>query len=387
MGENFAFLVPVTLGLFGCAFLAAWRWGARSALPWGVGYLCATLGFILPVFPPGMSEGARSIVADALFATAFFLYGQALLVRIGRSWLFETRLTIAAMSVGLCAYARVGLQDPAIEFALSDGACALLLGIPAIAMIRSLRRPVDVMLLAASMLVVLETAIRGATSFLTARAGDFLSTEYAMLMQITTTIFGMIFALVALAAIVLDIFGRLRDDAFVDLLSGLLNRRGFEEAAALPRRADQGGSIVACDIDHFKRVNDLCGHAAGDRVIATLAAMIRAELPEGGIAARFGGEEFVAYLPEADTVEAARFANAVRLRFGNHPWLYEGIALPLSASFGLSAVQPGDFSLHDAIARADAGLYDAKEAGRDRVSVRLAVVPPFSVASAVRPAG
>ena len=132
-----------------------------------------------------------------------------------------------------------------------------------------------------------------------------------------------------------DVLTRYRHDAHVDPLSGLLNRRGFEEAVA---HHDAGGSLIACDIDHFKRVNDAHGHGLGDRVIVALADALRALAPADAAIARFGGEEFILFLPGADPAMATGIADAIRLRFAEQAASRLGLPGPLTASFGLTSL-------------------------------------------------
>ena len=107
---------------------------------------------------------------------------------------------------------------------------------------------------------------------------------------------------------------RLAEEARVDKLTGVLNRRGFEEHAAieLERARREGYSVAAStfDIDYFKRVNDEWGHEAGDRVLEHLGEVLRAETRGADIVARLGGEEFVAFLPRADTGQGGCTPNA-----------------------------------------------------------------------------
>jgi diguanylate cyclase (GGDEF)-like protein len=127
------------------------------------------------------------------------------------------------------------------------------------------------------------------------------------------------------------------------------------------------GAVIICDIDDFKRVNDTFGHACGDLVIRGLAEQLTARLPKGAFAARFGGEEFVAFLPDAKIAQAAAFANAIRLDFAAADRGELGTQQAITASFGVAEHREGDRSLHEQIGRADIALYAAKEAGRNRV--------------------
>ena len=376
MGDHFAFLLPATFWVFGCTFLIVWRTGVLAALPWGVAYLCAGAGFTASLWPLPLPEWARGVGAEALFIAAHFLFGEALLARSGRRGSRHVRVGLALSGFALTV-AMIVRGDLRTELLVSDLCCALLLAL-GIAGIRAVPRLPNRALFVAACLVVIETAVRGVTVFATVAADgtSFLATEYAFLMQAGAGVLGVVFALAALAALTSDLLHHYRAEALTDPLSGLLNRRGF--AAALARAGPDrhgAGSLVTCDIDHFKHVNDRFGHAAGDRVIAELARIIRERAPPGAIAARMGGEEFAIYLPGVGTREATRFANAVRTAFSDEACARTHVDRRLTASFGLAAVEPDDSGLTRAIARADAGLYHAKDGGRDRVSFKLELVP------------
>jgi diguanylate cyclase (GGDEF)-like protein len=223
-------------------------------------------------------------------------------------------------------------------------------------------------------LAVFDNLARAGTVFLTAPSGggNFLATLYSFLMQSMAMVFGMMMALAALRSIVVDALERYRNQALIDPLSGVFNRRGFE--AALAGKGLGGSSVVLCDIDRFKTINDRFGHDAGDKVIAALAETIRAELPADATVARMGGEEFVAHRPGMTPTAAAAFADRVRLAFTARDWQAIGLDVEPTASFGVAPLAAHDASVHDAIRRADERLYEAKQSGRNCVSVTPAAV-------------
>jgi diguanylate cyclase (GGDEF)-like protein len=157
----------------------------------------------------------------------------------------------------------------------------------------------------------------------------------------------------------------LKAEARVDALTGLLNRRGFEERFAVEvaraTRAGAGLAVVAFDLDHFKQVNDERGHEAGDHVLTALAAVIRDHARAGDLAARWGGEEFVVVLPGADAEAARAFAERVRAAL-------TATALGVTVSAGIGASEP-PLDPRALLSAADAALYAAKRAGRDRTVV------------------
>ncbi|CAB5707964.1 Probable diguanylate cyclase YcdT [Delftia tsuruhatensis] len=199
--------------------------------------------------------------------------------------------------------------------------------------------------------------------------GEWLGASSSwMALQLSLLVFGLLFATLFLALAVRDTVQALHEERDRDPLTGLLNRRAFREAVQR-LRAEQPGlsaALLVCDVDHFKRVNDGWGHAAGDEVLQRFARLLLRSTRQQDLVARFGGEEFVALLPGADP----RAAQSVTRRMRNQLRLTGFSALPddqrITASFGVAWLEPGQ-PLEQALARADAMLYEAKRAGRDRV--------------------
>ena len=171
---------------------------------------------------------------------------------------------------------------------------------------------------------------------------------------------------------------RLEDEARIDPLTGLLNRRGLEErmGAEISRAEREGTSLgaVAFDLDHFKSVNDDHGHEIGDRVLVWLGALLKEQARGIDIAARVGGEEFVVLLPRADAAAARVFAERVRETVAasrpedgrGREGLSDALALTVSAGVAASGT-PVDG--HALLAAADQALYAAKRGGRNRTVV------------------
>lgn len=159
-------------------------------------------------------------------------------------------------------------------------------------------------------------------------------------------------------------------EARVDELTELLNRRGFYEGAerelARARRERTSIGVAAIDLDHFKRVNDEFGHAAGDRVLVRLADCLRENLRATDLAARLGGEEFVALLPGADVEQTCAFTERVRTELRGADAAAE--LPPVTISAGVVATAD-PVSIQLLLKRADTALYAAKSRGRDRTVV------------------
>src|SRR6185295_1129627 len=157
--------------------------------------------------------------------------------------------------------------------------------------------------------------------------------------------------------------------AYHDELTGVANRRfAVRQLQALlsrARRHDQELSVVLLDADRFKSLNDRHGHGAGDDVLRGLADRLRSRVREEDVVARFGGEEFLVILPDTGASGAATAAEDLREAVAAQPFPVGRFALPLTVSAGW-ATWRGE-SLERFVARADRGLYAAKEAGRDCV--------------------
>ena len=162
---------------------------------------------------------------------------------------------------------------------------------------------------------------------------------------------------------------QLEDLASTDELTGLYNRRHFLRIAERELghlHAGQRLGLALIDLDHFKRINDLYGHAAGDRVLQTFAVVARGCLREGDVLARYGGEEFVLLLPDSDAGQLHACCERLRVAFASAIPGDETIAAGhLSLSIGLTLLVAGD-TLDGGLQRADEALYRAKRAGRNR---------------------
>jgi diguanylate cyclase (GGDEF)-like protein len=153
--------------------------------------------------------------------------------------------------------------------------------------------------------------------------------------------------------------------AFTDALTGLANRAELQRA--MHRANLAGGAVIALDLDHFKKVNDGLGHAAGDAALIHLAAVLRDQVRGMDTVARVGGEEFVIWLPDASRDVGVMIAERVRSALAARVFDWQGTARPLTASFGVSACPDTSRAIDNLLAQADQALYRAKEQGRDRV--------------------
>ncbi len=157
--------------------------------------------------------------------------------------------------------------------------------------------------------------------------------------------------------------------ALKDALTGIWNRQAINEIMEKEYtrwlRYQNPLSIIIWDVDYFKRVNDNYGHAAGDKVLKTIAQIFNQATRNADFIGRFGGEEFMGVFPETRLEEALKLANKIREKVANSKFHYENKPVPITASAGLATFRPND-SIEDVFKRADKALYKAKETGRNK---------------------
>ena len=173
------------------------------------------------------------------------------------------------------------------------------------------------------------------------------------------------------------LYAQLQTASRTDAKTGLLNagawERDAETALTVGRRRGQPTAVLLIDIDHFKAVNDAHGHLVGDDVLRGVAAGLRAQLRDGDLLCRFGGEEFAALLPGMDSAEAAQAAERLRAGVAAVVTPAGGAVVQVTVSLGVSVAEPDGSSppsLPELLAAADAALYRAKGSGRDRVGMQ-----------------
>ncbi len=164
-----------------------------------------------------------------------------------------------------------------------------------------------------------------------------------------------------------------RKESLTDALTGLANRRSFDETAAraIETAVTEGRplSLVICDVDHFKKFNDTYGHPIGDQVLRLVGQCLKINVKGKDTAARFGGEEFVVILPQTALAQAAHVANEIRKTVETKKIVQKSTGRDMGTvtlSLGVAVLRPGE-TVADLLNRADACLYAAKRAGRNRV--------------------
>jgi diguanylate cyclase len=168
-----------------------------------------------------------------------------------------------------------------------------------------------------------------------------------------------------------------RAEALTDGLTGLANRKMFDETLKMRLRESAGQRTDLClilaDIDNFKRFNDTWGHQTGDQIIRFIASSLQRQTQPDHLVARYGGEEFAIIMPRTRVVSARTIAEAIRAAIESKKLLRKSTNEELgriTISMGIAQYRPGE-RLHDLVERADTCLYASKRGGRNRVTTDI----------------
>jgi len=395
-GAEFILLINMTVsGLFALTFfgIAAYARDNSAAPVFGIGFIFAMLYFLTELLMPSIpSQKLGYMLAFIVYfvTMSFLVVGVARMYSVPVPWWPLGILTIGSvvliygiydiarsemlgrilyqlpyflilmLAAWIVIHSRTSSRTRTRPFGRAWGALdGLMAGLFTVSAIHFLIKP------------VLANLVGGVG----ASPDDYIRTDYALLVQSIGAGLSVAGGLLLLLSLMGELISDVTLRSETDQLSGLLNRRGFEfraEAAIeKSKRMRQALSLIVCDIDYFKLINDTHGHALGDRVIAVFADELRRSVAaKGGIAARMGGEEFAVLLPGHTIQSAWRFAERARLACAD-------ISLPASVgevtftvSFGVTEMEFDDF-FSDVYKRADAALYEAKKNGRNCVRTAL----------------
>ncbi len=367
---------PLTAIVFMTTLLLLWQRGGvgRHVLAFALGYLFFGLGFgITHLFP---TDSPFLFHATQLFyalASGCLIWGVC--DRIG----LAVSLPALGMTYGAAALALVAAvllsQDAGPRLVIVNTGYGVMFVIGAVTLLGSTRREwIDRLIIAALVINAADFLLRPSLTLLAEGAipvAEYRQSIYYSVINLVLTVKALGMAMVLLGASFHDLVRNVRERGSFDSMTGLRIRHAFEKEAdrRLVTAAHNGVPVcmVVADIDHFKQVNDLWGHQAGDSAIAAFGELLGSMIREEDLAGRVGGEEFCVLVWDCRGDAAARLAERVRLAFARlvHPALGEGICL--TASFGV-VERKGRENYHTLFARADAELYRAKNGGRNRVA-------------------
>lgn len=340
------------------------RWFAAT---YAVASLSTIFEFLVAYVPPAKFWAILAFAA---------MLGGMLMLRIGVGHLYGLRTN----RWGLAAIFAVFVTLDFFIYDLPRGTLAhalpyqtpfaVALGMSAVAVWRA--RPTSFVDRALIVLLALTSVHFLAKAFAAVLAGsgntakDYLASQFALVSQSMGAVLIVTVGLMLLCVLVLEIVAEEKGNAEIDPLSGLLNRRGFDNRIDALLTGVGPHGLILCDIDHFKSVNDTHGHQGGDLAIRAFGEALRVAAPPGSLVARIGGEEFALFLPNTGKEATLLFAQTLRATraVAPIPGLPPGVRI--TASFGVAEVMRGE-PLRFAMRRADDALYAAKNAGRDCV--------------------
>ena len=348
--------------------------GARwLAVAYGIGIANGVLEFVLP-HQADARPVAFAIFASFLFALACSVIGIARHYLIEPPWVLLAAVIAASLAINL---AILDLPRDSLLRALLYQSPYAVLQLVGAALIFSRRsvRALDVAVVALFVLSALNFLAKPFLAMLIGSGGSpqgYLGSNYAAISQSSGAVLLITNGLLMLLIIVRDMIADMTARSETDVLSGLLNRRGFEDQADKARllalRAGAPAVMVVADLDHFKLINDSYGHATGDQVISAFGRVLKSSFDLRAVIGRLGGEEFAVLLPGASLTVARGAVETARRLLHDMPAEERGVDRPVTSSFGMAEMEKGD-SLADLLRRADTALYEAKARGRNRVCV------------------
>lgn len=366
------YVLPAVLILFSLAFVVVWAIDKlRRYLLWcALCFFCIGLAMLLQLTDTPADDGINTMLTATIYVIGALAGGQGILRRSGLglpTWFCITSLVLIVGGIICFLYLYPTLLGRI--YVLNFGLALMILTISWY--LRGLLHgsAVDKLIIIMLFLVAVQFFPR---TLLTANSIigddtslDFASSPFWQWTVFSTAVAGVIAGLVLFAAAGADRFSELLQERDSDPLTGLLNRRGLEARIAAAERNHFSGWVVACDIDHFKTINDIYGHATGDAVLKEFAEILQSYAQDQHLTARVGGEEFIICLNEmsaqAALEQVENFRKSVKARaFSRLP-----DSMNITCSFGVVRLEQKSDFWH-AVERADKVLYAAKNAGRDQ---------------------
>jgi diguanylate cyclase (GGDEF)-like protein len=372
-----ALMAPMRSVLFGVVFFCLWCWWKRLRylLYLGASFTLFAVGTMTQTLGIPHEIGCNFMVSAVAYTAALIALLDACRKRMDLKPKYGVRLCIAAgVLLGIAYFCFVSPDLTARVYVMNFGLGALTL-VEAVSLGRAADSTMDRLVYWVILGLGIQGFPRTLLSFGTTGASRdvmaFAHSSYWKWMNATYAILVVVVGATMVAAIVADVMEELHGRAMEDPLTGLLNRRGFEDSVRRQVAKAKGRclTIAVCDVDSFKTINDSYGHVEGDAVLKRIAELLRENLRRSDEASRFGGEEFVMLLTDVDRDDALvlieRLRSAIEAtRFGGEKLRRRRI----TASFGVAEYQAGE-DLEQAIRRADRMLYAAKRNGRNQALV------------------
>jgi diguanylate cyclase (GGDEF)-like protein len=368
-------LTPLMALGFAVTFALMWRVGRlrRHVLGFALSYVLFASGFLIThLMPPGALYLFHT--TQVLYSLGVTLFLASLCDRVGVRLNLPVFAGVYGVSAVVLAIA-VGMSDDvAPRLIIVNNGYGAMFAIGMATLLLAPRRSVfDLLIIIIMGFQTVDHLVRPNLTLLfesSIPAAVYRDSVYYSLIGLVLGVKSVATAMVLIGATIAEWNAVVRASGERDALTGMRNRGAFEDEVRrlLPRAQERGNavSLVVADIDHFKQVNDLWGHQAGDNALTRFAQLIDSQIRESDVSGRVGGEEFCVLVWDCPEDAAHRLAERIRQAQAVNP--IEGLPddLRLTASFGVAGWQAGE-RYSQLFARADAALYAAKQAGRDRV--------------------
>lgn len=375
------FVSTLVLGAMGLLFVVSWRDDrtARERLDWGIGFLAMVPGVVLLSLRGQIGDLWSIGGANAIILASYGLLHSGARRFDGRTPRLGLSLLGSVLWLGLCAWPTF-MERFDVRVVVASILAAAYCAAAAWSLHRGGRtgdsdggerlpsRPRVVATLGAVAAILSLRAVSMVSTPLEITSFTAIASAWMVWLGLAVLLLGLVCAHFLLAMSAERAGLRHRRAAETDDLTGALSRRAFvARVEARLERAPETGTLMFFDIDHFKVINDSHGHALGDEVLIAFARLVKDRLGEDDVFARWGGEEFVLFLADRDFVAGRRFAEEIRRDFARLGFGGDDRPMGVTVSVGLAAPVLTGPDLDHLIACADAGVYAAKRAGRDRV--------------------
>ncbi len=380
MGQNslFQLLNPMVMMLFSIGFFIIYFQFKKleAAAWWGTSYSFGALAFVLDIYRNNFDEIRISYLINTIFMLVPIFFVIAIAKRYNKT-------PPLAGSIALLILTEFGLTwfwfvDPDIlgrTYVINIGIGLMFaLGLPLF--FGRLKYVMDRIIFLCLAAMILQCVVRTPlVNYFTSESmtpENYANTSHALALHFISAIISLSLAVSLFLAFGMEIILELENRLDIDVLTRVLNRRGFEAAARRSidsaRQSKRPLSLIMCDIDDFKRVNDTHGHAMGDQVIVAFADILKLSCRQTDCVGRLGGEEFCIILPTANLDTAFEIAEKSRGKLEAERISGLPTRESVTASFGISKLEIYD-TYETLLARADAALYVAKRQGKNRVEL------------------
>ena len=370
-----ALIGPASLSIFAVAFLCLWLLDNKrryllicvaATVFYCAGWFCEILGW-------SGDLGINAMLSGLLYAGSALCMAEGIMRRSRKTLGVALHLTVLiAVLTGIYYfyYVSENLVARIYVHGISYGVLFLYLA-SRLTLLRT-GKPVDRVLYWVVVAFSLQFFVRMITIVWVPLPGtlqELATAPFWIASQITLAVFCCALDISLMAAAVTDRIDDLKQDRDTDSLTGLLNRRGFEERAkaVIANARSFPACVILADVDNFKLINDRFGHQTGDRVLQQVSNLLIGRPRGGDLTGRIGGEEFAIIVLNCDIHGGAALAERMRSRLAREAITELG-AGAVTASLGVAEIEPGD-QLWDVIDRADKMLYAAKNGGRNRVAI------------------